>query len=200
MPPEPPTQAATRRAHAFLARALNAPLAHRDRFRPADAIVVLGAPLTRRGRISDILEERVRAGVSLYHRGGAPVLCVTGGGPPGRVEADVMAEYALALGVPRSALRVERRSRSTEENARFSAALLAPDQCHTVWLVSQPFHLRRARALFRRHGVEPLCWHADDSLQHRQPRRALRWLLREYAALGYLGVRIAAGAVDRART
>lgn len=173
-----------------LARALGAPLARRHAFQPADAIVILGAPLTLGGHPTVILEERVRAGVALWQRGGAPILCVTGGGPPGRVEADVMAERALALGVSASALRVERRARNTEENARFTAALLAEEQCRIVWIVSQPFHLARAQYLFRRCGLVPLAWHADDSVQHRQPGRALRWLVREYAALALLGTRL----------
>jgi uncharacterized SAM-binding protein YcdF (DUF218 family) len=51
-----------------------------------------------------------------------------------------------------------------------------------VWLVSQPFHLRRAAFLFRKCGLEPLAWHLDDSLQYRWPRLGLRWIAREYAA------------------
>lgn len=185
-------------AHAAV-RVMSAPLARRDGFRPADAIVVLGAPLRPGGGMSAILEERVRAGVSLWQRGGAPLLCVTGGGPPGRVEADAMAARALALGVDADALRVERRSRSTEENARFTAAMLAGDGCRTVWIVSQPFHLARARYLFRRAGLAALAWHADDSVQFRQPGRALKWLAREYAALGYLGAREAVALLGLAR-
>jgi uncharacterized SAM-binding protein YcdF (DUF218 family) len=183
----------TRALSGPLARALGAPLARRDDFQPADAIVVLGAPLTPRGRPTVIVEERVRAGVALWQRGGAPILCVTGGGPPGRVEADAMADLALALGVDASALRVERRARSTEENARFTAALLAEEQCRIVWIVSQPFHLARAQYLFRRCGFVPLAWHDDDSVQHRQPGRALKWLAREYAALALLGARTLGG-------
>lgn len=182
-----------------LARALGAPLGRRHAFQPADAIVILGAPLTPQGRLTVILEERVAAGVALWQRGGAPILCVTGGGPPGRVEADVMAEHALALGVSASALRVERQARNTEENARFTAALLAEEQCRIVWIVSQPFHLARAAYLFRRCGLVPLAWHADDSVQHRQPGRALKWLVREYAALALLGARRLGRALDPRR-
>jgi uncharacterized SAM-binding protein YcdF (DUF218 family) len=170
-----------------LSRALAAPLARGDAFRRADAIVVLGARLTPEGELSSLLEERVRAGVDLWRRGAAPILCVTGGGPPGRVEADAMAAHALALGVERTALRVERQSLTTEENARYTAALLGAEQCRTVWLVSQPFHLLRARWLFRRHGFEPLAWHVEDSVQYRWPGSGLRWVVREYAAIAVLG-------------
>jgi uncharacterized SAM-binding protein YcdF (DUF218 family) len=180
-----------------LAGALGAPLARRDAFRPADAIVVLGAPVAPQGGLTMFLAERVAAGVALWQRGGAPILCVTGGGPPGRVEADAMAAHALALGVDPAALRVERQARTTEENARFTAALLGA-QCRTVWLVSQPFHLRRARYLFRRHGFEALAWHAEDSAQYRLPGPALRWIAREYAALAVMGARMLAAPGGRA--
>ena len=198
---------ADRVAHA-LARALDAPLSRRDPFARADAIVILGAPLPRPadlgrvlpdGALGHVLEERVRAGVELWRRGGARLLCVTGGGPPGRVEAHAMAARALALGVDPAVLRVEPRARSTAENARFSAALLRAEGCRTAWVVSQPFHLRRALYLFRRRGITPLAWHAEDSVQYRAPRRALRWLGREYAALAHLAVTETARAAGRAR-
>jgi uncharacterized SAM-binding protein YcdF (DUF218 family) len=82
--------------------------------------------------------------------------------------------------VPDAALRAEERARSTAENAAFSAALLAP--ARTVWLVTQPFHARRARWHFRRVGLDPRVWHIADSLQYARPARALRWIAREYGA------------------
>ena len=51
-----------------------------------------------------------------------------------------------------------------------------------MWLVTQPFHTRRARWYFRRAGFEALAWHVEDSIEYREPRRALRWIAREYAA------------------
>lgn len=93
-----------------------------------------------------------------------------------------MAAYARELGVPDRSLRVERASRSTAENARLTAALLAPEGIRRVWVVSQPFHTRRARRWFRRAGLEALAYHDPDSVQFRQPRRAIAWSLREYGA------------------
>lgn len=166
------------------ARVLGAPLRVRHAPEPADAIVILGARLRADGSPSGALDERVRAGAALFARGLAPIVCVTGGGPPGRVEADAMAARALALGVPGSALRVERHAMNTAENARLSAQLLAPEGCRRVWVVSQPFHLRRALRLFGKYGLEPLAWYADDSLEFTHPRLGLGWIAREYAAFG----------------
>jgi uncharacterized SAM-binding protein YcdF (DUF218 family) len=157
---------------------------------PLDAIVVLGAPLRRGGRLSPILEERVAAAAALYHAGGGRHVVATGGlanGAP-RAEADAIAEALAAAGVPD--VLVERASRTTDENARFTARLLAPLGVRTVWLVTQPFHGRRAAHLFRRAGLDPHVWHIADSLQYRDRRRELRWVVREYAAWALLAARI----------
>lgn len=174
------------------ARALEAPLVVKDvrEEAPADAIVVLGAPLRRSGALSQILVERVEATAALYHAGAARLVVASGGitnGAP-RPEAVAIAEALSAAGVPD--VLVEARSRTTAENARFTAELLAaqPGMPATprVWLVTQPFHGRRAARLFRGAGLEPRVWHIDDSLQYRERMRALKWLVREYAAWGKL--------------
>ena len=171
----------------WLGRILGWPLEVRDGAEVADAIVVLGAPVRPDGQLTGVGEERVRTGVELWHRGFAPVLCISGGGP-GRIipdhprEADAMAARARALGVPDQALRVERESLSTADNARHTARLLAAEGRTRVWLVTQPFHTRRARAWFRRAGLEARAWYAADSIQYRLPRHGLRWVVNEYAA------------------
>jgi uncharacterized SAM-binding protein YcdF (DUF218 family) len=159
-----------------LARALGAPLALRDPLAPADAIVVLGAPLVG-GRISDVVLERAQAAAALYHAGAAPLVCATGRG-----EAGAIGRALVERGVPEAALRLEHAARTTAENASLTAALLAPDGVRAVWLVTQPFHARRARWHFRKAGLDARVWHIDDSLQYRHPARALRWIAREYAA------------------
>jgi uncharacterized SAM-binding protein YcdF (DUF218 family) len=130
-----------------------------------------------------VLRERVDAGAALWRAGAAPRLCVTGGpSRGGRTEADVMAEALLERGVPAAALRIEREARTTAENATRVAAMLRPEAVTRVWLVSQPFHLRRARWLFRRAGLDAWGYRIDGGLQDRDPARALRWVTREYAA------------------
>lgn len=178
-----------------IARVLEAPLAIRDTHeadepdRPIerrDAIVVLGAPLTPRGALTPILDERVAAAAALYHAEGAPLVIATGGithGAP-RAEAAALAEGLHAAGV--ADVLVEDRARTTADNARLTAALVAPLGVRTVWLVTQPFHGRRAALLFRRAGLDARAWHIADSVQYRDRARALRWLVREYAAWGKL--------------
>jgi uncharacterized SAM-binding protein YcdF (DUF218 family) len=94
-----------------------------------------------------------------------------------------MARAALALGVPEGAVVVERTSRNTAENARNAAHILLPRGRRRVWLVTQPFHLRRAALWFARVGFEPMGWRIEESLQEREPDRGLRWVMWEYPAL-----------------
>jgi uncharacterized SAM-binding protein YcdF (DUF218 family) len=176
------------RAARWLVRAAGLPLSRGAEPQAADAAVILGAPLRNDGTLTEVVEERVREGVELWRRGLARVVCVAGGlGPRGaRPEAHAMAERARALGVPEEALRVDDVSANTRENAMCAARLLLPEHPR-VWVVTQPFHLRRALFWFRRVGFEPLGWHIEDSVQYRHPWRGLKWVVREYGAWVRLG-------------
>lgn len=177
----------------------------------ARAIVVLGAPLDAQDRLTEIGRERARAGAELWRRGGAPLVLVSGAVTRGaqRSEAAALADELVAGGVPRAAILLEERALTTAENGRGCAALLRAHEAELarsgegggdgergqarpggaseaalgpVWLVTQPFHGRRARLCFRRAGVAGWVWPIEDSLELRDPRRALRWSLREYLA------------------
>lgn len=186
------------RAVEVATRVLGWPLASVDDARlHADAIVVLGAPMYADGSLSRQADERVRVGVDLFRAGLADVVCVVGGhcprdhdDPP--AEAEGMARLVRALGVPEAAIRVDRLSSSTVTNAARAAAILLPEGRRRVWLVTQPFHLRRARFHFRRAGFDALTWHIEASVQYRRPDLALRWIGREYAAWALALVRAAA--------
>jgi uncharacterized SAM-binding protein YcdF (DUF218 family) len=169
-----------RSAAGALAALLERPLVVREPLRPLDAIVVLGAPLGPGGALTAVLDERVAAAAALWRAGAGRVVVATGGGTGPRPEAEAMAESLRARGVP--GVLVEPAARTTAENARLVAALLAPLGARSVWLVTQPFHGRRAARLFRAAGLEPHVWHIADSLQYLDRPRALRWLAREYAA------------------
>lgn len=173
-----------------LARLLARPLDPRGVASPpvvADAIVILGAPLRPDDSLPALAEERVRVGVELYRRGLAEVICVTGGHcPRGHehtlAEAEGMARWVRAAGVPEAALRVDRKATTTQQNAARAAELLFPEGRRRVWLVTQPFHLRRALFYFRRAGFEPLGHLIEDGAQGRHGPTSLKWIVREYGA------------------
>lgn len=130
---------------------------------PVDAIVVLGGAVApqlagdaraRLHRGSD----RVREAALLFHAGCAPRLLASAGGgihwPAIASEAEAMRALLLEFGVPEGALLVEDQSRTTFENARYSAELLG--ERPRILLVSSAWHLRRAVPLFERAGFEVL--------------------------------------------
>ena len=165
-----------------IARWLERPLEIREPFARRDAIVVLGAPLDADGGITPVVGERVAAAAALWHAGGGQIVVATGGitqGAP-RAEADAIAEALGALGVPD--VVIERASRTTRDNARLTRPLLDARGVRSLWLVTQPFHGRRSARLFREAGFDAHVWHIADSLQYRDRRRAVKWLVREYAA------------------
>ena len=126
-----------------------------DTRRPAQAIVVLGAAQYD-GRPSPVLRARVDHAIQLWRRGLAPRLIVTGGSGIGdtTTEAAVQRRYAIAHGVPASAILQEPESRSTSESLRNVAAMLG-ENSREVILVSDPFHMLRLSILARRFGLRP---------------------------------------------
>ena len=172
-----------------IARWLERPLAVREPFVPRDAIVVLGAPLDADGGITPVVHERVAAAAALWHAGGGRVVVATGGVTQGapRAEADAIAEALGELGV--TGVVIERASRTTRDNARLTRPLLDDRGVRSLWLVTQPFHGRRSARLFRDAGFDAHVWHIADSLQYRDRRRAVKWLVREYAAWAQLLIR-----------
>lgn len=121
----------------------------------ANAIVVLGAAQWD-GKPSPVLKARVDHAVGLWRRGHAPILVMTGGRGPGdtTTEAAVERRYAISLGVPPEAIRVEPHSRSTAESLRNVAAMMGPN-AREVILVSDPFHMLRLSILANRYGLKP---------------------------------------------
>ena len=126
---------------------------------PADlrveAIVVLGnrPPTDEAGGVMPETERRLRRGVEIFKRGHAPLMVMTGGpAPRGDIEAEVMRDFAIELGVPAEAIMVETQSRNTIENARLTKQLIsaegAGERIPRVILVTSPSHLERARRLF----------------------------------------------------
>ena len=116
-----------------------------------DAILVAGCRVYPNGRPSPALEWRVRKAVELWNQGAAPVVLFTGGigdHPPS--EAEASAQLATELGLPHSAAILEARSTSTLENAGYAAQLLPDPAGRRVLLVTDAYHVFRARRIFAR--------------------------------------------------
>lgn len=128
--------------------------ARRDEARPASAIIVLGAAQYV-GRPSPVLRARLDHAISLWRRGLAPRLVLTGGTGQGDTlsEAAVSRRYAMRQGVPDSAILLENHGRTTSESLRAVADLLRARGDTAVIVVSDPFHMLRLSILARRMGL-----------------------------------------------
>jgi uncharacterized SAM-binding protein YcdF (DUF218 family) len=126
----------------------------------ADAIVVLGASRERNdpaweGDVSSAMGiERVRYAARIAKVTQLPIL-ISGGSPLSSPpsEAELMTEVMEKdLGV--SVKWQEKNSRTTWENATLSASILKPAGVKRIVLVTQAFHMARARWCFERQGFE----------------------------------------------
>lgn len=127
----------------------------------ADAIVILGAGRERGDPAWDRIDqptgialERVRYAARLAKASGLPVLTSGGlhyGSPPS--EAWIMAQ-SLRDDFGTSARWMEEHSRTTWENAEFSAQLLAEHGIKRVVVVTQAWHMQRSRWSFEQHGLQ----------------------------------------------
>jgi uncharacterized SAM-binding protein YcdF (DUF218 family) len=142
-----------------------------DRF---DAIVVLAGGIEEKGSLRPTTEpssysrNRTTCGVNLYQQGYAPTLVLTGGDGQifgtGPQEAVEMKRWAVRLGVPESATKIDTEARNTYENATGTKRLLGPA---SILLVSSASHLPRAVPVFTKQGfrVTPApCDYASQNL------------------------------------
>ncbi len=127
----------------------------------AGALVVLGggmsAPTAQRP-YGDLTSagDRIWHAARLFHAGKAPLLVLSGGsgdGPDAVPEAEAMRLFLRDLGVPDSAMLLERHSGNTRQNASLTAALLAQRGITRVLLVTSALHMARATAHFEAAGL-----------------------------------------------
>jgi len=161
------------------------------------AIVILGGDLTRvteaPGAMSGRLTlDRLRAGAELQRRTGLPVL-VTGGivQPDRPAIADIMAT-SLRDDFGVKVKWVEDASVDTWQNASLSAEILRKENIHSVYVVTQAWHERRAVIAFRHSGLimtaaptsiePPLDPQAFDFMPH-----TLSWEWSYYALHEWIG-------------
>ncbi len=103
--------------------------------------------------------------------------------PTVSTEAAEGKKLLVALGVDPERIAIESRSRNTFENARFTAALVAPRPDQTWLIVTSAWHIPRSLGLFRKAGFNAVAYPVDyhafgdrrDFRLNRDPARGL-WL------------------------
>jgi uncharacterized SAM-binding protein YcdF (DUF218 family) len=99
--------------------------------KPADVIIILSSGT-----------DRVEEGVTLYKLGYANKILFSGDGSQG------MESQAESLGVPESRIVMEDKSRSTFENAKYSATIMQTQRFNSAIVVTSPYQTRRASIIF----------------------------------------------------
>lgn len=135
-----------------------------------DCILVLGCLVD-----SDMLHDRLRQGVELYHLGAAPKLLMTGDhGRDGYDEVDAMKTYAVGDGVPSEDVFMDHAGFSTYESMYRAKEVFAAKK---VIIVTQEYHLYRAVYIARMLGLEAYGVTSDYNWYLDQFRRDVREVL-----------------------
>jgi uncharacterized SAM-binding protein YcdF (DUF218 family) len=128
----------------------------------ADAVVVPGAGsvdldwLDARPEPNGESWARLIKGVELARKLRVPLILTGGNGEPFSTklkDADVMAEAAYAIGMPRNQVIAENVSRNTLENSHAVRKLVKGDK---IILVTSAYYMRRAVAMFSKRGFAVL--------------------------------------------
>ncbi len=143
------------------------PLARRDQARGADAVVILGAGVqtTQVGgvvlsQLPETSSLRILEGARVYKLLGARLAIVSGGIADERLElrpeAEQMASALAACGVPADRILLDEEATDTHDHGRTVPPLLQSRRVTRFVLVTSPTHMRRALAVFRAAGLDPV--------------------------------------------
>lgn len=116
-------------------------------------IVVFGNTVKKDGTLSARLKARLDKGKELYVAQKGQKIFVSGGlGKEGFLEGSKMGDYLVANGIPKEDIVVDDKGNNTHLTAvNFKAKF--PD-VQSVFLVSQFYHLTRAKLAFRQVGIK----------------------------------------------
>ena len=158
--------------------------ARSDPEQPLSHIIVLGAGLN--GETPSLaLQSRLQAAISYLESYPDAHVIVSGGQGEGETipEAEAMRRYLMRGGIAESRILVEDQSASTADNIRFSRPLI-PEGVTKVGVVSNEFHLCRARVICRDNGLDPVAIAAPTPYWYLK----ILYYIREYFTMVYYWV------------
>jgi len=162
---------------------------------PVDAVLVLGGGMDPDAVPGYSSRRRVDAALALLGTGATGKLIFLGGpiGPaPSPSGGTLMRDYALSRGAPAEALLAETRSRTTFENLRFGFAIARQHDWHRLAILTDAFHLERARRLAAYFGHPQIGLVAAPGLALENPVDRSWSILREALAWWYNLVKVGA--------
>jgi uncharacterized SAM-binding protein YcdF (DUF218 family) len=150
-----------------------------------DIIIVLGNPANDNCKPAPMMRERVNTGVELFKKGWADKILFTGSSVANQcIEADVMAEYAISLGVPDSCIIKESRAENTYQNAKYAVERLKEFNFKKAVIVTSKFHIKRSCNIFSNYDIE-YSMYSSETPKDLSNLKLLIWKLRENTILTY---------------
>lgn len=143
-----------------------------------DYIIVLGAQVRESGP-SAALKYRLDEAVE-YLEDNPKTICIVSGGQGANEpysEAEGMAQYLKEQGIDASRILLEDKSLNTEQNMEYSKALIKDGA--SVGIITNDFHLFRAKQIARKYGLDNVCGIAAKSTPVYLPNNMLREFLAE---------------------
>lgn len=139
-----------------------------------DCILILGAGV-RGSEPSPLLKERLDTGISLYKKGVAPKIIMSGDhGKTNYDEVNVMREYAISKGVLEKDIFMDHAGFSTYDSIYRANYIF---EAKNILLVSQRYHLYRALYISRKLNIKSLGVDAKKSKMAGDDIRSLREIL-----------------------
>lgn len=156
----------------------------------ADAVVILG-------RGNELNPSRVALAAELWQDHRAPLVFASG-----TIDAPKMVKMLHQKGIPDQATEGEDCSRTTYENAEYTAQILKPEGIKRILLVTDAPHMLRSLLTFQGFGftVIPI---PSSSLKELKPAMRTTMVLREYAGLlgyGLMGRLTSSDSGERSRS
>ena len=139
-----------------------------------DVILVLGCAVRSDGTPSHMLEDRIKASVSLYQSGLCDMLLMSGDRKEHYDEVGTMEREAQKLGVPAEKIVTDPKGFSTYDSI---ANLLKDYKGKRVLIVTQKYHLYRALYIAEKLGIEAVGVDADLRTYKKQLKYDLREIL-----------------------
>ena len=154
-----------------------------DELKKCDVIIVLGARVRPDGTLSNSLEYRMQTALAAYEAGYADrfIVCGARGGDEPCTEASAMKAYLTARGVPEASVFMDDQSFNTRQNIDHAKAIMDEQGFSTAIVVTNAYHVARAKALCRDAGIEAL------GAAAKMPRGFfIPWKMRAREALSWL--------------
>jgi vancomycin permeability regulator SanA len=147
--------------------------------------LVFGAGVWSNGVPTPMLADRIEAAVRLYQTGHVQKLLMSGDNSQQDYdEVTTMKRYAIELGVPETAIKLDYAGFSTYESCYRAKAIFGVTQ---AVLVTQEFHLSRAVYTCRRIGVEAIGLGTPDWGRYSEDVILLSVLREAFATVKALG-------------